>query len=327
MKLDKILVLSGDGIGPAVTRSAEMVLNASVGSLEILHGDVGLGAYESTGSYLPHDTLDLIDECRIILSGPAAVPANVKNPLATLKIQLDLYARGRFYKTLAPDLGVKDMDVTLWSSYNNIASEISEVSDFDGITISKYIKDKAYNRMMTAALSDVEARGLKSVVCLSREDFFPISSGMFNEAFDQAFGSRPLETRHMNVKDWMSEIFKYPRRDDCIVCVDLYNQIVAGALSGLAGNENLYPTVYKGTDYSLYEPNFAPEIEGFEEGFVNPTSAIIAAAEILANMDLKTEARRIIDSLCETYKAGERTPDVGGKLSTKEFTDRVLSRL
>ena len=180
MKLQKVLVLSGDGIGPKITDSAVRILKL-FDSIEILQGQIGHSAYESTGNYLPHETMDLLDECNYILSGPVSVSGNVKNPLDTLKIQLDLFGRGRLYKTLASDLGVEDMDVTLWSSYNNINSEIVEVKDFDGVTISKYIRNDAYGRMMNIALKDIEHRRLKNVICLTREDFFPISSGMFIE--------------------------------------------------------------------------------------------------------------------------------------------------
>ncbi len=328
MKLEKILVLSGDGIGPSITKSAEDVINAVTnGAVEILHGRIGQNAYESTGSYLPHETMDLFDECKVIISGPTYVPEDVKDPLDILKIQLDLYSRGRFYKTLSPDLGVKGMNVTLWSSYNNIAGEITEVRDFDGITLSKYIKGNAYTKMMSVALSDIEIRGLKNILCLTREDFFPISSGLFKESFTNIFQSEDREIRHLNVKDWVSKIFKDPLHDDCIVCVDLYNQIVAGVLSGLTGNENLFPTVYRGDDYSLYEPNFASEIEGFEEGFANPTAAILTSAIVLSNMGMKKESADILNALCETYRSKERTPDMGGMLTTEQFTQNVIGRL
>ena len=95
----------------------------------------------------------------------------------------------------------------------------------------------------------------------------------------------------------------------------------------MTGNENIFPTVYKGSDYSIYEPNFTSEIEGFEEGYANPTSSIIATAIILDNMGLKEEGENIINALCEAYQSKERTPDVGGSLTTDEFTNRVISHL
>jgi len=326
MKLDKVLILSGDGIGPSVTKSAERVL-AHFDCVEICHGEIGRSAYEHTGSYLPRETIDLLDDCKIIISGPVNVPEGTKNPLQVIKIQLDLFGRGRIYHTMSPDLGIEGMDVTLWSSYNNIASEIVEVKDFDGITISKYIKNDSYGRMMEIAHSDIDARGLSKILCLTRKDFFPISSGMFEEAFDTILSSDKYDTDKLNVKDWMSCVFREPKRYGCIICVDLYNQIVAGVLSGLTGNENLFPTVYRGYDYSLYEPNFATSIKGFEAGYENPTSAIITAALVLKKVGKLEEADRVMDALCDAYGAGKRTPDVGGNLSTEAFTDEVISRI
>ena len=181
--------------------------------------------------------------------------------------------------------------------------------------------------MINIALKDIEHRRLKNVICLTREDFFPISSGMFIEAFDNIFTSDEFEIRKMNVKDWMSRIFKDPKHDDCIICVDLYNQIVAGILSGMTGNENLFPTVYRGDQYSLYEPNFYPDVPGFNSANPNPTSAIIATSAIMSYLGMDREADEIIDALCDCYANMQRTPDVGGSLTTEEFTDKIISHL
>jgi isocitrate/isopropylmalate dehydrogenase len=34
-----------------------------------------------------------------------------------------------------------------------------------------------------------------------------------------------------------------------------------------------------------------------------------------------------MEALCECYRAGDRTPDVGGTLTTEEFTDAVVRRI
>jgi isocitrate/isopropylmalate dehydrogenase len=326
MNLTKILVLPGDGVGPVSIASAKKILGL-FDSVEILEGQIGHTAYESTGNYLPHETLDLIDETNIILTGPVKTVENVKNPLEALKVQLDIFARGRFYKTLAPDLGLKQIEATVWSSYNNIAREIVEVKDFEGVTLTKYIRNDAYSRMMAIAKQDVDLRGLTNIACLTRSDFFPISSGMFRDAFESTFSDEKYNIRALNVREWMSNVFKDPNHDDCIICVDLYNQIVAGIIAGLAGNRNLYPTVYKGVNYSIYEPNFFSEIEGFDPQEPNPTSAIIATSIILKNLGMDGPADDLMLALVESYAAGDRTSDVGGTLSAEDFTDKVISRL
>jgi len=324
---DKILLLSGDGIGPSVLKSAEDVLKSVTDSVEPIHGLIGRSAYESTGHYIPHETLDLLDECKSIICGPCVSPENITPPVETLKVQLDLYSRVRYFKTLSPDLGVEGMQVTLWSSNNFVSNEITEVSELDGITLSKFVKNDSYNRMMTTARRDIESMGLKKIACLTREDFFPISSGMFSDAFNSVFTPDRFETRQLNVKDWMTHIIKNPLVDESIVCVDLYNQIVAGVLSGLTGYDYISPTAFFGDEYGLYEPSHTAVLTNVEEGYANPTSYILSIANIVRKFGLGSEADLIVDALSKTYRAGERTPDLNGTLSTEEFTQRVISNL
>jgi isocitrate/isopropylmalate dehydrogenase len=325
---EKVLFLKGDGIGPPVLKSAERILTSMTDSVEIIHGEIGRSAFDLTGQYLPHETMDLLDECNTIFSGPVYPPENKKSPLSTLMVQLDLYARVRHFKTMAPDLGIKDLEVVLWSSNNNVATEISEVQDFDGITLSKYISNNAYNRMMTLALSDVEMRKLSRISCLIRDDFFPVSSGMFKESFETIFTTDKYETTVLNVKDWAAHAFKFPSNAQCIICVDLYNQVVAGVLGGLTGYDHLGPLYFKGDDYTLFRPCNKPSYgDTIESGYENPTSAIMSVATYLASIGLKNESADIMKALTETYIAMERTPDVGGTLTNEEFTNKVLSRI
>jgi len=323
---DKILFLPGDGIGPSVMEAAEEVLRMTTNSVEIVHGEVGLAAYESTGSYLPHDTLDLLDEIKTVICGPTVPPESGTDPVESLKTQLDLFAKARLFKNLAPDLGVEGMDVTLWSSNNNVNAEITEVPDMDGVTLSKYIKSQAYNRMMNKALNDVEIRKLTNIACLGRDDFFPQCSTMFRETFDSLFSSDEYSVRHMNVTDWMTHVVKDPLRDSCIVCIDLYSAVVGGALSGLTGFDHISPTCFLGDEYSMYKPCTAVHIPN-ENKYANPTSAIMSVSTILWNMNMRDESRLISDALSDAYINQERTPDVGGTLTTKEFTDCIISMI
>ena len=124
--MDKLLVLPGDGIGPSVVKSAIDVLDILVDGLEIVYSEIGFSAYESTGQHLPYETLDLTGECRNILSGPVHNTSDSRSPLDTLKLQLDLYAVMRRFKTLSPDMGSPEMDVTLWASNATLGQDIIE---------------------------------------------------------------------------------------------------------------------------------------------------------------------------------------------------------
>ena len=108
---DKLLFLEGDGVGPTVLATAERVLTAATDSLEIVRGDIGRGAFDRTGQYLPYETMDLLDECEIVVSGPVHKGDLGEDALKTLTIQLNLFSMVKHYRTLAPDLGVHDIDI------------------------------------------------------------------------------------------------------------------------------------------------------------------------------------------------------------------------
>ena len=329
--MNKILVLPGDGIGPSIIGSAVEVIGAVADDIELVHGEIGFSAYEASGQHLPFETLDLAGECGPTLCGPArTVKANngaYRNPLETLKAQLDLYAMVRRFTTFSPDIGREGMDITLWASNNQPGQDIVETRDIDGITLTKYIRSSSYSRMMARALTDMEMCGGTKVKCITREDIFPESSALFEESFTSLFEANGLETQCTNVPTWASRIVRDPLEDEYIICADLYSHVAAGILAGLAGGNHLYPVGFAGDSNFLLVPGSIHLFEDVQKEYVNPTSAIFAGAMALSNLNRRGAATSIINALKETYVAGDRTPDMGGTLTTDEFTRRVIGRL
>ena len=329
--MDRILLLSGDGYGPSIIDAAERTISMATSDVEIVLGDIGFAAYERTGEVLPHDTTDLVRECGNVICGPVKdyrdEGGKTVNPLESLKVSLDLYAIVRCFRTLSDDLGVPGLDITLWASNMTVGSDIVESRDIDGITISKYIRSSSYSRMMARALTDLELSGRGSVVCVTQDTLFPDSSNMFSEAFDSLFDPSAFRTCHWNIQYWASKFVRDPKEFDYIVCADLYSNVAAGIMAGMTGGNRLTPIAYVGEDCNLIVPGLYKTFEDVPKGYANPTSAISSAAMSLFDMGRKDEALSIVRALKETYDAGERTPDVGGTLTTEDFTERVLSRI
>lgn len=326
MMTGKVLLLSGDGAGPSLMQSVETVLKAVTDEVEVLYGNIGRKAYEETGHYLPHDTLDLLDECKYIICGPTIKPDNGISPVETLSVQLDLFARVRSFRTLAPGLGRKGMNVLLWGSNNIASKEITEVPDLDGVTLSKYIKNDAYGRMMELAAERVTSAGIGHVTCLTRDDFFPVTSGMFSETFAEKFPAESFETEVVNVREWTVDTVSGARNDRCIICVDLYRQIVGGVLGGLTGHDHLCPRALLGTEYSLYQP-FDEVLDPEGVMYEDPTPAILSMANILDFMGMKEQSKNIDDAVLRTYADGDTMADVGGELDIQHFTQSIIAHL
>lgn len=329
--MQKVLVLEGDGIGPSIVDAAVRVLSDVTGELEFINGDIGFSAYEKCGQYLPAETLDLAAECEIILCGPVLFKAErgTKDPVATLKSQLDIYAMVKHFETLSDELGVPGIRSTLWTSWSKVGQDIIETRDIDGITLTKYVRSSSYSRMMAKALSDHEhgpSRG--KVTCVTRSDLFPEATEMFVDSFQSLFGAGDWPTEIMDIQRWVSMAIKKPTQFDTVICADLYGHVAAGVMAGLTGGNHLSPNAFIGDSTALFEPGHVYPSSDIPGDHANPTSMMIAGAMALFNIGMSGDARRIMDALKQAYADHETTPDVlGGTLSTEAFTDAVLKRI
>ncbi len=329
--MEKLLLLPGDGIGPSIIDAAEKTVSMVTDSVEIVRGDIGFDAYERTGEFLPSDTFDLIRECGTAICGPlnnyTDGSGRTVDIMDSLRVDLDLYATVRTFRTLADGFGAPGVNAVLWASNTTRTRDVSESRDLDGITISKYIRSSSYSRMMARAMTDAELADMKNVCCITNSDLFPDSSALFRESFDQLFSSDRFDVSHLNIPQWASKVVRNPAEYEFIVCADLYSTVAAGILAGLTGGNHLSPVGYVGDSNILLFPGLMTTYADIPEGVANPTSAIVSVCMALFNLGMTDEAYAIVGALRDTYAAGELTPDLGGGLSTSEFTDRVLSRL
>src|SRR5437868_11205731 len=93
--------IEGDGTGPDIWRATRHVIDGTLAKvygskkkihwLEVLAGDK---AKESTGEYLPEQTLDSIRHYRVAIKGPLSTPVGggIRSLNVTLRQVLDLYA-------------------------------------------------------------------------------------------------------------------------------------------------------------------------------------------------------------------------------------------
>jgi len=124
---------------------------------------------------------------------------------------------------------------------------------------------------------------------------------------------------------------------DVIVTENMFGDILTDEASVLAGSMGMLPSASLGdqgpglpqqTTLGLYEPihGSAPDIAG--KGIANPIGTILSSAMLLRHsLKLEAEAAALEQAVDQTITAGARTVDIGGKLSTKQMADEIISRL
>lgn len=93
--------VEGDGIGADVWKASVRVFDAAVekayGSRRTIHWEeilAGQKAFNATGQWLPHATIEAIDKYRVLLKGPLTLPmgGGIRSLNVVLRHKLDLYA-------------------------------------------------------------------------------------------------------------------------------------------------------------------------------------------------------------------------------------------
>ncbi|MEK7795450.1 MAG: isocitrate/isopropylmalate family dehydrogenase, partial [Candidatus Hydrogenedentota bacterium] len=96
-----VAFIEGDGIGPDIWRASQHIFDSAVklcygGKREVAWMEVYAGekAQEVTGSFLPDETIDAIEEYRVSIKGPLTTPVGggFRSLNVTLRQRMDLFA-------------------------------------------------------------------------------------------------------------------------------------------------------------------------------------------------------------------------------------------
>jgi tartrate dehydrogenase/decarboxylase/D-malate dehydrogenase len=119
-----------------------------------------------------------------------------------------------------------------------------------------------------------------------------------------------------------------PGRFDVIVGSNLFGDILSDLAAAVAGSIGIAPAANLNPERdfpSMFEPvhGSAPDIAG--RGVANPIGAILTAAMMLEHLGHPDAASAVDGAVVEVLATTRlRTPDLGGKAGTDEFTRAVL---
>jgi tartrate dehydrogenase/decarboxylase/D-malate dehydrogenase len=127
------------------------------------------------------------------------------------------------------------------------------------------------------------------------------------------------------------DFVRKPESFDVVVASNLFGDIltdlsaaVTGSI-GLASSGNINPTKKAP---SMFEPvhGSAPDIAG--KGIANPMAAILSSALMLDHLGLTKSADAVRAAVASVLAAGTvKTPDLGGKSTTKDIGTAVLASI
>ena len=327
-----ITLINGDGIGPEISNSVVEIFKAS--GLEI-NWDIqtaGEDVIASEGVPLPDRVLESIKKNKIALKAPVTTPIGkgFRSVNVQLRKDLDLYANLRPCKNL-PGVATRFDNVDLVVVRENtedLYAGVEEQIDENTAHSIKIITRKASERICKFAFEYAVKNNRHEVCVVTKANIMKLSDGLFLDTFRQVAQNYPqIKAREILVDNLCMQLVQDPTRFDVLVLPNLYGDIVSDLTAGLIGGLGVAQGANIGLECAVFEPvhGSAPDIKG--QNKANPTALLLSAIEMLKYIGEYTHAEKIEKALFKTLAEGDKTADLGGCLSTTEFTAKIIANL
>jgi tartrate dehydrogenase/decarboxylase/D-malate dehydrogenase len=351
MKTYRIALIPGDGIGHEVVPAAVRVLEAAAQGFrfEFVPFDWGCEYSLRTGRMMPEQGLETLRPFDAILLGAIGYPTvpdhiSLRDLLLRIRFGFDLYVNLRpieILPGLEPALRRKSAeDIHMLFIRENSEGEYCglggrfkrRTADEVAIQQSLFTR-KGTERIIRYAFEQARCRPRKRLASATKSNAMQYTMVLWDEVLREVARDYPdVTVANYHVDALAARMIAHPETLDVVVASNLFADILTdlgGALQGslgLAASANLNPTERLGPP--MFEPvhGSAPDIAG--RGISNPLATIWAASLMMDHLGEAATGARILAALHAVTGEGKiRTPDLGGKSTTQEFTDAVVARL
>lgn len=333
----RIMVASGDGIGPEVTREALVVLDAVARRFEHtfdIHEEVvGGAALDRYGTPLASGAIERAAEVDAVLFGAvgdpkydgAGIGARPEQAILQLRRGLGLFANLRPIRVsealldagpLRPEIA-RGTDLIVVRELTGGIYFGRPQGREDGVAVDTMrYSEPEIRRILHVGFELARARRSK-LTSVDKANVLACSKLWRELAEDVAHDYPDVELEHVLVDACAMHLVRSPTRFDVIVTANMFGDILTDEAAAVAGSLGLMPSASlgvrrdDGTYLGLYEPihGSAPDIAG--RGIANPVGAISSTAMMLRlSLGLVAEAEAIEAAVDTVLARGPRTPDL-----------------
>jgi isocitrate/isopropylmalate dehydrogenase len=340
--------MHGDQTGEELLQEGLRVLVPGVIGLELdfQHFDLSLEKRRSTKNQVVKDAADVMCETGLGMKAATITPPDpqdVGSPNALLREYIDgtvILRTGRRLPRVRPVGGVHDpISIVRMAVDDAYGAKEWRESTPDGDEIAyrtSKISRKVCRSVAEFSFLQAERTGAR-VFGGPKYTVSPTYEGMFKEELDAAAARHPNvlyepqlidATLALLLKtDGEALVIPTLNRDGDILSdmvLQMFGSIAGAESQVLAFDENSHIKVV----FTEAPHGTAPALEG--KNLANPMAMILAGGAILAYLQTPQAdkaSRAIYESVFEAVHAGQTTTDLGGRLSTTEFTDEVIQRV
>ncbi|SJM88392.1 Homoisocitrate dehydrogenase, mitochondrial [Zygosaccharomyces bailii] len=344
-------LIPGDGIGKEVIPAGKQVLEALTSKhglkFDFIDLQAGWETFQKQGKALPDETIKVLkSECQAALFGAVQSPTTkvegYSSPIVALRKEMGLYANVRPVKSVEKGNN-RNVDMVIVRENTEdlyIKSERTYVDEATGTRVAEAIKkisEVATRKIATIALDialqRLKTRGHATLTVTHKSNVLSQSDGLFREICKDVYEKN--KAKYGNIKyneqivdSMVYRLFREPECFDVIVAPNLYGDILSDGAAALVGSLGVVPSANVGPEIVIGEPchGSAPDIAG--KGISNPIATIRSTALMLEFLGHGEPAQDIYKAVDANLIEGNiKTPDLGGKSTTQQVVDDILSRI
>lgn len=330
----KIIELLGDGISSELSGSVHEVADSLPFDLEFSPVDLSDENRRKRGPEIFDEAEARIREIGTALKYPTATTEESPNRILRSRLNFSVIHRPvctipgiqtNFNKSIDIDV----VRIATGGTYEDVGRRIG----LDTAVSLRVIERRPSRLAARFAFRLAQLRNC-GVVSTSKFTIQQATDGLFEEEVGLVARDYPATPYRRELFDaLLAGIIMFPERYQVIVCPNEYGDFLSDSACGLIGSVGLGDSASYAFDSSgqatiaMFDPSggSAPDIAG--QNICNPTAALLALANLLRHVG-EVEAGSVLrKSILDAIAEGRKTADIGGKLSTTEFTAEVTARM
>jgi len=356
MKKYKIVLLSGDGIGPEISEVSKNVLkklsknhNFDIEIIEKLFGGI---AYEKFGTPAPDETLDKCKKSDAVL---LACVGDIKydslerelrpeSGLLKLRSALNLFANIRPVKIRKSLLDSSTLKKEIVEHVDLIVVRELIGGIYFGIprgqiTITKI--PKAFNTMVydsaeieriTEIAIKIATQRNKKICSVDKSNVLEVSQLWRDTVLNITSKDKNISLSNMYVDNAAMQLVRDPGQFDVILTSNLFGDILSDLAAMLTGSIGMLPSAsLNNNGPGVFEPvhGSAPDIAG--KNIANPIAMLLSASMMLKiGLNEEAAAESLENAVDKVLSKGFRTADLANSsevLSCSEIGDKIIDEI
>ena len=330
----EITELLGDGIGPELERSVHKVADALPLDFTFHPIDWSLPTREEKGDAAIDEAEKSMRRTKLALKYPTVTKTRSPNALIRRRCGFSVIYRPAISiegisSNFKHNVNLHIVRVAVGGTYDDPGQLVGK----DAAVSLRLVEREPCAQAAAFAFELAQKKGWR-VTSSSKYTIQKATDGLFESVVKEIhedYSEVPLNQELFDAL--LAKIILSPQKYEVVLVLNEYGDFLSDMASGLvgslgtgaSGNYSFKPN--REVDIAMFDPagGTAPDIAG--KNIANPTAILLSFGMLLDHVDRYDLGHALRLSLLQAIKEGKSTRDLGGNLSTTDFTDVVIGGL